>query len=186
MLTLASYLEERAAKLKQEALGRCQVAFAGSPPNSLHYIVDEFFGFKDDTASEASGTDPLQSFTRLVTDEQVPAAPKSFMASAEAAVAKLSAEQAAPPQAATALPSHLRPGQKAKAASMIFSGSESEGGASTLVPCLPTRKFSSPDRMRSTGRAPAWPRSTSRNQRRANTTALCVHSMKEDLTLILF
>ena len=75
MLTLASYLDERAAKLKREALGRCQVAFAGSPPNSLHYILDQFFGFKEDTASEASGTDPLQSFTRLLTEEPVRAAP---------------------------------------------------------------------------------------------------------------
>ena len=129
MLTLASYLEERAAKLKREALGRCQVAFAGSPPNSLHFILDQFFGFKDDAASEASATqDPLQSFTCLLTDEPVPAAPRSFMASAEAAVARLSAEQAAPPQATTALPPHLRPGSKAKSASQLFSGSESEGG----------------------------------------------------------
>ena len=66
MLTLSSYLEERATKLKQEALGRCQVAFAGSLPNSLHYIIDQFFGFKDDTGSEASEQETqetLQSFT---------------------------------------------------------------------------------------------------------------------------
>ena len=66
MLTLASYLEERAAKLKREALGCCQVAFAGSPPNSLHYIIDQFFRFKDDTGREASEQETqetLQSFT---------------------------------------------------------------------------------------------------------------------------
>ena len=50
------------------------------------------------------------------------------MASAEAAVAKLSTEQALPAHATTALPPHLCPGSRAKAASMLFSGLESEGG----------------------------------------------------------
>ena len=51
------------------------MAFAGSPPNSLHYILDQFYGFKDDAASEASEQDTLQSFTRLLMDEPVRAAP---------------------------------------------------------------------------------------------------------------
>ena len=55
MLTLASYLEERAAKLKREALGRCQVAFAGSPPNCFNHLLVTFFGYKGE-ASEVGST----------------------------------------------------------------------------------------------------------------------------------
>ena len=50
------------------------------------------------------------------------------MASAEAAVTKLSAEQGTTAHAAMALPAHLHPGAKAKASSQLFSSSESEGG----------------------------------------------------------
>ena len=39
MLTLSSYLEERAAKVRREALGRIQVALAGAPPNSFYTTV---------------------------------------------------------------------------------------------------------------------------------------------------
>ena len=40
MLTVSSYLEERAAKLRREALGRIQVSMAGAPPGSFYGIMD--------------------------------------------------------------------------------------------------------------------------------------------------
>ena len=55
MLTLESYLEERAAKLIREALGRAQVAFAGSPPNCFHHLLVTFFSYKGEP-SEAGST----------------------------------------------------------------------------------------------------------------------------------
>ena len=54
MLTLASYLEERAVKLKREALGRCQVAFAGSPPNCFNQLLVTFFRYKGDPSEVGS------------------------------------------------------------------------------------------------------------------------------------
>ena len=45
MLTLSSYLEERAAKVCHDALGCIQVALAGAPPNSFYTTVDKFFGY---------------------------------------------------------------------------------------------------------------------------------------------
>ena len=54
MLTLASYLEERATKLKREALGRTQVAFAGSPPNCFHHLLVTFFGYKGESSEVGS------------------------------------------------------------------------------------------------------------------------------------
>ena len=41
MLTLSSYLEERAAKLRRKALGRIQVSMAGVPPGSFYSIMEE-------------------------------------------------------------------------------------------------------------------------------------------------
>ena len=52
MLTLGSYLEERAAKLCREALGRIQVALAGSAPNSMYTTIDSFFGYQADDETE--------------------------------------------------------------------------------------------------------------------------------------
>ena len=40
LLSLASYFEERAAKLKCEAHGRVMVALAGSPPNCLFQLLE--------------------------------------------------------------------------------------------------------------------------------------------------
>ena len=45
MLTLSSYLEECAAKVHCEALGRIQVALAGAPPSSFYMTVDKFFSY---------------------------------------------------------------------------------------------------------------------------------------------
>ena len=61
MLTLASYLEERAAKLKREALGRCQVAFAGSPPNCFNQLLVTFFGYKSPVAAIVPEQKPAQT-----------------------------------------------------------------------------------------------------------------------------
>ena len=47
MLTLSSYLNERSAKYKQEALGRIRVAMAGSPPNCFHSLMEDLFGYKE-------------------------------------------------------------------------------------------------------------------------------------------
>ena len=54
MLTLVSYLEERAAKLKREALGRCQVAFIGSPPNCFNQLLVTFFRYKGESSEVGS------------------------------------------------------------------------------------------------------------------------------------
>ena len=47
LLELGCVLEERAASLKKEALGRVQVALAGSPPNCLYAMLESFFGLKE-------------------------------------------------------------------------------------------------------------------------------------------
>ena len=52
MLTLSSYLEERAAKVRREALGCIQVALAGAPPNSFYTTVDKFFGYGEEEEEE--------------------------------------------------------------------------------------------------------------------------------------
>ena len=52
MLTLSSYLEERAAKLQREALGRIQVSMAGAPPGLFYSIMDLFFGYTDNEDPE--------------------------------------------------------------------------------------------------------------------------------------
>ena len=80
MLTLASYLEERATKLKREALGRCQVAFAGSPPNCFNQLLVTFFGYKGESSEVGSTvgeeteeeSDLLTAFRKVV--EKSPAA----------------------------------------------------------------------------------------------------------------
>ena len=54
LLTLASYLEERAAKLRREALGRVQVALAGSGSNSMYRVIDSYFGYQTEGDSEVS------------------------------------------------------------------------------------------------------------------------------------
>ena len=54
MLTLGAYLEERAAKLRREALGRVQVALAGSAPNCMYSTIDSFFGYKDDDSERGT------------------------------------------------------------------------------------------------------------------------------------
>ena len=61
MLTLGSYLEEHAAKLRREALGRIQVALAGSAPNSMYTTIDSFFGYQADDESEDKEQEEIYS-----------------------------------------------------------------------------------------------------------------------------
>ena len=57
MLTLSSYLEERAAKVHRKALGRIQVALAGAPPSSFYTTVDKFFGYQEEEEEEGGDGD---------------------------------------------------------------------------------------------------------------------------------
>ena len=57
MLTVSSYLEEQAAKVCGEALGRIQVALAGAPPNSFYTTVDKFFGYGEEEEEEGDDGD---------------------------------------------------------------------------------------------------------------------------------
>ena len=45
MLTLASYMDERSAHYKQEALGWVRLALAGSPPNCFYSLLMDLFGY---------------------------------------------------------------------------------------------------------------------------------------------
>ena len=66
MLTLGSYLEECAAKLRREALGRIQVALAGSAPNSMYTTIDSFFGYQpeDEPEENAATTEEEVVYSR--------------------------------------------------------------------------------------------------------------------------
>ena len=108
LLTLASYLEERAAKLKREALGRAMVAFAGSPPNCFYQLLEAFFGYKKAPASGVASTVADTSFPSTLPEE-----PASTAASSSLQV-----------------PAHLKP---AMSASAFTSGSESESRASSKL-----------------------------------------------------
>ena len=44
--TLACKLDQRSAQLKQEALGRIQVALAGAPPNCFYRLMQTTFGYR--------------------------------------------------------------------------------------------------------------------------------------------
>ena len=60
MLSLASYLDKRSAKLKQEALGHIQLGVVGAPPNHFHpFLVQNFsYSSSHDVTSEVSDTAP--------------------------------------------------------------------------------------------------------------------------------
>ena len=111
LLTLASYLEERAAKLKREALGRAMVAFAGSPPNCFYQLLEAFFSYKEAPASGMASTVADTSLPSTILEE-----PPSTSASA--------------PVPGTQIPAHLK---SAMSASAFTSGSESESRASSKL-----------------------------------------------------
>ena len=91
-------MEERAAKLKREALGRCQVAFTGSPPNCFNQLLVTFFGYKGESSEVGSTageetedeSDLLKAFRKVV--QKSPAAatvPEQKSAQAPAATSTL-------------------------------------------------------------------------------------------------
>ena len=61
MLTLSSYMDERSARYKQEALGRIRVALAGSPPNCFYSLLMDLFCYPSDLIAPASSTAPSAS-----------------------------------------------------------------------------------------------------------------------------
>ena len=156
MLTLASYLEERAAKLKREALGRCQVAFAGSPPNCFSQLLVTFFGYKGDlselgsTAGEDTEeeSDLLAAFRKVVQKSPaaatVPEQP-SATTSIPAYVAKASSMESIRPQATPAMTRAIifRPGRDEKQWSRTGLTQEyhphHDGGKYTCPLCPPSQ-----------------------------------------------
>ena len=73
MLTLSSYMDERSARYKQEALGRIRVALAGSPPNCFYSLLTDLFGYPSDLTAPASSMAPSASAS---TSAPSPAPPK--------------------------------------------------------------------------------------------------------------
>ena len=131
LLTLASYLEERAARIRREALGRAQVALAGSKPNCFHYILDSFFGYKGDNASETESTvgenleapSPRDGRNWLPKDS-------SFQTPTDSSAGQ------APISAVQVLPPKKRPQQIKDFSTLggLHSGSESESGRTYASP----------------------------------------------------
>ena len=109
LLTLASHLEQRAATLKKEALGRVMVALAGSPPNCFYQLLEAFFSYKEATSSEAAST---AADTTLVTELKEEATP------------------APSPAVGSQIPQHLKPAATLPA---FTSGSESESRQSSKL-----------------------------------------------------
>ena len=66
MLTLSSYMDERSARYKQEALGRVRVALAGSPPNCFYSLLTDLFGYPSEVTAPASSTAPSASASASV------------------------------------------------------------------------------------------------------------------------
>ena len=134
LLTLASYLEEHAARIKCEALGRAQVALAGSKPNCFHYILDSFFGYRGDNASETGSTtgdggNVVEAPTPRDGRNWMPkGAP--FQAPADPSVSQASSS------AVQALPPKKRPQQIKDFSTLggLHSGSESEPGRTHASP----------------------------------------------------
>ena len=76
MLTVSSYMDERSAKLKLEALGRIQVALAGSPPNCFYSLMEDIFSYKDvqQGTPSSSTQQPVPS-----TSGDLPMDPQAFL-----------------------------------------------------------------------------------------------------------
>ena len=71
MIELATHLEEKAAKLKREGLGKIKIALAGSNTSSLIYTLEGVFGIIDlETISLASIPE-----TKEVVTEDIPSSP---------------------------------------------------------------------------------------------------------------
>ena len=134
MLTLSSYMDERSARYKQEALGRVRVALAGSPPNCFYSLLTDLFGYPSEVTVPASSTAPSAS-------------------------ASASVPPTAPPRPAA---SGLLPTDPAlyKTIPDIGSGSEALGLRASVLPFLiPTSlglKRSFPPQITRGGPAPGW------------------------------
>ena len=124
LLTLAAYLEERAARIRREALGRAQVALAGSAPNCFHYILDSFFGYRGDNASESGSVidDPSESTKAPTPRDGHNWLPKETTTTSSAKIPQ--------PSAVAALPAKKRPQELRDFSTLggLHSGSESESG----------------------------------------------------------
>ena len=134
LLTLASYLEERAARIKHEALGRAQVALAGSKPNCFHYLLDSFFGYKGDKVSKGGSTvgdegDNIEAPTPHDGRNWVPKE-ASLRTSTNPSTSQASSS------AVQALPPKKRPQQSKDFSTLggLHSGSESESGCIQASP----------------------------------------------------
>ena len=79
MLTLSSYMDERSAHYKQEALGRVRVALAGSPPNCFYSLLTDLFGYPSDVTAPISTTAPSASASASASGP--PTAPPKSVAS---------------------------------------------------------------------------------------------------------
>ena len=58
MLTLASYMDERSTRYKQEALGQVRVALAGSTPNCFYSLLMDLFGYPSTLDPQPSTSAP--------------------------------------------------------------------------------------------------------------------------------
>ena len=76
MLTVSSYMDERLARLKLEALGRIRVALVGSPPNCFYSLMEDIFGYKEVQQGTPSLSTPQA--TPLAT-APLPTDPKAFL-----------------------------------------------------------------------------------------------------------
>ena len=120
LLTLSSYLEERATKLKREALGRVMVALAGSPPNCLYQLLESFFGYKEVSASAGA------SVTSVTGDS------RATLQTVEEQTTSFAVSPPPPPKDPSPgfqVPSHLR-AAAATTTRVFSSGSETESRAS--------------------------------------------------------
>ena len=66
MLTLSSYMDERSARYKQEALGRVRVALAGSPPNCFYSLLTDLFGYPSEVTAPISTALPKSMTSGLL------------------------------------------------------------------------------------------------------------------------
>ena len=73
---VSSYMEERSAHLKLEALGRIRVALAGSPPNCFYILLEDIFRYKEVQQGTPSLSTPQA--TPLAT-APLPTDPKAFL-----------------------------------------------------------------------------------------------------------
>ena len=82
MLTVSSYMDERSAHLKLEALGHIRVALAGSLPNCFCSLMEDIFGYRDVQQGAPSSSTPQ---TAPSTSTILPMDPADFLTSPDIA-----------------------------------------------------------------------------------------------------